>query len=294
MNFFEKHPNPILLIGITGTALSAIFVKYSDAPSMVTAAYRLLWTVLLMTPVIVFNKKFRTELTSTDKKTVFLCAVSGIFLALHFTLWFESLNHTSVASSTAIVCTEVIWVALGFRIFLRGTISAKAWISIFITIIGSLIIAMADASVGDSNLIGDILALAAAVFAAVYTLIGRYARESMTTTVYTYIVYFFCALSLCAALITSGTSFTGYGPSAIVVGLLLCVFSTLLGHSVFSWGLKFMSPAFISASKLCQPAVAAVFAFFLFGEAPSLPLIIGGIVTILGVFCYSKLESPQT
>lgn len=291
MHFFEKHPIPILVVGIVGTALSAIFVKYSDAPSIITATYRLLWTVLLMTPVIVLSKKFRNELKTANKKTVLLCAVSGIFLALHFTLWFESLNHTSVASSTAIVCTEVIWVALGFRMFLGGSISGKAWLSIFITIIGSLIIALADVSAGGNNLTGDLLSLAAAIFAAIYTLIGRFARESMTTTVYTYIVYFFCAISLCIALYASGLSFTGYGSSAIIVGLLLCVFSTLLGHSIFSWGLKFMSPAFISASKLCQPAVAAVFAYFLFNEIPSLLLVIGGVITILGVLYYSRIET---
>lgn len=291
MQFFEKHPIPILVVGIAGTALSAIFVKYSDAPSIITATYRLLWTVLLMTPVIVFNRKFRKELIAADKKIVILCAISGIFLALHFTLWFESLKHTSVASSTAIVCTEVIWVALGFRMFLSGYISGKAWLSIFITIVGSLIIALADLSAGGNNLTGDIFSLAAAVFAAIYTLIGRFARESMTTTVYTYIVYFFCAISLCIALCISGLPFTGYGSSAIIVGLLLCLFSTLLGHSIFSWGLKFMSPAFISASKLCQPAVAAVFAFFLFNEIPSLLLVIGGVITILGVLYYSKVET---
>ena len=291
MQFFEKHPIPILVVGIVGTALSAIFVKYSDAPSIVTATYRLLWTVLLMTPVIVLSKKFRKELITANKKTVILCAVSGIFLALHFTLWFESLNHTSVASSTAIVCTEVIWVALGFRMLLGGSISSKAWLSIFITIIGSLIIALADVSSGGNNLTGDILSLAAAIFAAIYTLIGRFARESMTTTVYTYIVYVFCSISLCIALGMSGLPFTGYGSSAIIVGLLLCLFSTLLGHSIFSWGLKFMSPAFISASKLCQPAVAAVFAYFLFNEIPSLLLIIGGVITILGVLYYSKVEA---
>lgn len=291
MQFFEKHPIPLLAVGIVGTALSAIFVKYSDAPSIVTATYRLLWTVLLMSPLIVFSKKFRKELITANKKTVALCAVSGIFLTLHFTLWFESLNHTSVASSTAIVCTEVIWVALGFRMFLGGSISKKAWISIFITIIGSLIIALADVSAGGNNFTGDFLSLAAAISAAIYTLIGRLARESMTTTVYTYIVYLFCAISLCIALYGSGLSFSGYGPSAIIVGLLLCLFSTLLGHSIFSWSLKFTSPAFISASKLCQPAVAAVFAFFLFNEIPSLLLIVGGIITILGVLYYSKVEA---
>ena len=108
----------MIVIGIMGISLSAIFVRYSQAPSVVTAAYRLLWTVALMAPVVFLSGPRREELFSTDKKTALLCAVSGIFLALHFVLWFESLRHTSVASSTTIVCTEVIWVALGFCIFL--------------------------------------------------------------------------------------------------------------------------------------------------------------------------------
>ena len=100
MKYLEKHPMIMIVIGIMGISLSAIFVRYSQAPSVVTAAYRLLWTVSLMAPVVFLSGSRREELFSTDKKTALLCAVSGIFLALHFVLWFESLRHTSVASST--------------------------------------------------------------------------------------------------------------------------------------------------------------------------------------------------
>ena len=109
MKLMEKHPLVMIIIGIAGISLSAIFVKYSQAPSVVTALYRLMWTVALMTPVVLGRKDCRRALRETDRKTVLLCGASGVFLALHFTAWFESLNQTSVASSTAIVCTEVIW-----------------------------------------------------------------------------------------------------------------------------------------------------------------------------------------
>ena len=266
MTFLEKHPMIMIVIGIIGISLSAIFVKYSEAPSVVTAAYRLLWTVALMTPVVLGKKEIRRELAGSDKKTVALCAVSGIFLALHFTSWFESLNQTSVASSTAIVCTEVIWVALGYCLFLKGRLSKTAVGSIAVTVAGSLLIALSDYSAGGNHLTGDGLALAAAVFSAVYTLIGREARKHMSTTVYTYIVYVFCALVLCISTAASGLSFTGYGAASVVVGFLLAVFSTLLGHSIFSWCLKFLSPSFVSASKLCEPVVAAMFAAVLYME----------------------------
>ena len=37
MKFLEKHPMIMIVIGIIGISLSAIFVKYSEAPSVVTA-----------------------------------------------------------------------------------------------------------------------------------------------------------------------------------------------------------------------------------------------------------------
>ena len=171
-----------------------------------------------------WKKRYLAELRQTDRKTVCLCAVSGIFLALHFTFWFESLSHTTVASSTAIVCTEVIWVALGFTIFMKGHLSRTALISIVITLAGSILIAFSDSAGSHGSLYGDMLALAAAVFVAVYTLIGRIARTEMSTVSYTYIVYGFCSISLVFALLVQGNSLFGHGKSPAVVGLLLSIF----------------------------------------------------------------------
>lgn len=291
MSYLEKHPMIMIVIGITGISLSAVFVKYSQAPSVVTAAYRLLWTVFLMSPMVWMKKEMRGELVAVDKRTVVLCAVSGFFLALHFILWFESLKHTSVASSTTIVCTEVIWVALGFCLFLKGKLSGKALLAIAVTLAGSVLIAYSDSSSGGNHLYGDLLALLAAIAVAVYTLIGRVARTTTSTTIYTYIVYMCSAVTLVVITVLQGYSLTGHGSSGVVVGLLLAVFSTILGHSIFSWCLKYLSPTFVSASKLCEPVVAAVFAAILFQEIPGVLQLTGGAVIIGGVIFYSRIEA---
>ena len=294
MRYLEKHPMILIVVGIVGISLSSILVKYAQAPPVVTAAHRLLWTVLLMSPVVFLSGSCRAELLHTDRRTVLLCIVSGIFLALHFTIWFESLNHTSVASSTTIVCTEVIWVALGWRVFLKGHLSKNACLAIVVTLAGSILIALSDSAGGGNHLYGDILALLAAIAVAVYTLIGRIARNTTSTTIYTYLVYLACAVTLLLMTFVQGFSLTGYGVSCIVVGLLLAIFSTILGHSIFSWCLKFLSPTFVSASKLCEPAVAAVFAVFLFHEIPGPLQILGGAVIIGGVIFYSRVESRES
>ena len=92
---------------------------------------------------------------------------------------------------------------------------------------------------------------------------------------------------------TQGSSLFAYGWSAVIVGLLLAVFSTILGHSIFSWCLKYFSPAFVSASKLCEPVVAAIMAGFLFGELPGWLQAIGGGLILGGVLWYSRIEAKQ-
>lgn len=289
MKWIEKHPMIMIVVGVMGISLSSIFVKFSQAPSAVTAAWRLLWTVAFLTPVALGKRPVRRELFQTPKKLLWLSILSGLFLAIHFVLWFESLQHTSVASSTTIVCTEVIWVCLGFCLFLKGKITRKAIAAIAVTLLGSVLIACSDSGSG-RQLYGDILALLAAIAVAVYTLIGRIAREKLSATVYTYLVYSACALVLTATCLVQGANLLAYGWSAVIVGALLAVFSTILGHSIFSWCLKYFSPAFVSASKLCEPVVAAVLAGFLFGELPGAVQILGGILILGGVLWYSRIE----
>lgn len=293
MKYIEKHPMIMIVVGIIGISLSAIFVKYSAAPSAVTAAFRLLWTVLLLSPAALGKREIRHEIMRMGLRNLILSALSGIFLALHFWTWFESLKHTSVASSTTIVCTEVIWVSLGYCLFMKGKLSGRAVAAIAVTLAGSVMIAFSDSMAEGAQLFGDMLALIAAVAVAVYVLIGKAVRKSLSTTAYTYVVYTVCAAALLLIAVFQGQTLFGYGSSAIIVGLLLAVFSTLLGHSIFSWCLKYFSPAFVSASKLCEPVAASIMAALLFGEMPAYMQILGGVLIIGGVLYYSRIEKTE-
>ena len=290
MKYLEKHPMIVIVVGIVGISLSAIFVRYSIAPSAVLAAWRLLWSVILMTPVVLGSSAVRKELAKADKKSALLSALSGIFLAAHFILWFDSLQKTSVASAATLVCTEVIWVSLGFCLFLKGRISKRAALAIGVTLVGSVLIALADSGAGEGHLEGDILAVLAAVCSAVYMLFGRSAQKKLSTTVYTYLVYGSCALVLLVVCLVQGTGLLVSGINPVVVGFLLALFSTILGHTIFSWALKFYSPSFVSACKLLEPVGAGILAVFLFGEIPALMALLGAVLILGGVRYYSRIE----
>lgn len=287
-SLYKVNPKLMLLAGVLGISFSSVFVKYSDAPSLIIATYRLGWTVLILLP-IVFTK-FRNELSQLRKSDVLWCTLSGFFLAVHFSVWFESLKYTSIASSTVLVSTEVIFAAIGFVLVFKGKINKMSILAISITFIGSVIIAMSDSGSGTNVLHGDALALLGAVVVAIYTLIGRKQRGHLSTTVYTFITYSACFTTLLIFDFATNTSIYGYGVKEIIIGLLLGISCTLLGHSVFSWCLKYLSPSFVSSSKLLEPVFASILAVFIYREIPSLLQFIGGMIVIGGVYMYSNYE----
>src|SRR5690625_352131 len=102
------NPYIAVVIGVISISTSAVLVKLADqAPSSIIANYRLLFAVILMTPIILL--KYRHEFRVINSKDWILALFSGLFLAAHFILWFESLNYTSVASSVVLVTLQPIF-----------------------------------------------------------------------------------------------------------------------------------------------------------------------------------------
>lgn len=292
-NLSKINPKLLLFLGVVGVSLSAIFVKYSSAPSLVTATYRLAWTVAILIPLSL--KKSLPEIKRFTKKEVFAAIAAGILFALHFTLWFESLKHTTIASSTVLVDTDVIFAAIGFCIFMHGRIPKKGIIAIGVTVCGGVITALAGGGEGISSFFGNMLALSAAVLIAGYTLIGRYARSrNISTTAYTLITYSSCLVTLLIFDFATGTPITGYGIKEILIGLGLAVFCNLLGHSIVSWSLKYLTPAYVSAVKLCEPVFSTILGVLIFREIPNAMQVLGAAIIIGGVYVYSAVENAAT
>ena len=277
----------IVLLGVMGVSLSAVFVRLSTAPSLVRVFYRVAWATALLTPYVLL--RCRAEIRRLTRRELLLCLCSGLFLGLHFSTYFESLRHTSIAVSVVLVNTEVLFVCLGTVLLLRERIPGRAWAAVGVAFAGSVVVAMADLT-GGGSLLGDLLALAGAAFCAAYTLVGTVCRRSgISTTVYTYFVYLSAAGTVLALNLASGQRLTGYEPVNLLTALGMAVFCTLLGHSVYSWGLKYLPPAFITTVKLVEPVYASIWGLLLFRERPTLPVILGGAVVIVGIALYCRV-----
>lgn len=284
----NRMPKLILMWGVFCGSLSSAFVKMAGAPSSVLATYRLGIAVLLLTPYVFMKEETRKELFSIKKKDLAFCMLSGVFFAFHLFSWFESLKYTTVTSSTVLCNTEVVFAAAGYILFFKKRLKKGEFAAIGIALLGTVIVASADQTGGGGAIWGDFLAALAAVLMASYTLIGTRQRDHMSTTIYTYILYFASFLTLLFVDLATQTPVLGYEPIDWMMAFCMAVFCNLMGHSIFSWSLKYLKPTYVSTVKLAGPVFASVTAFLLFDEIPGIVQVLGAVIVILGVGLYAR------
>ena len=274
-------PYIAIVVGVISVSLSAIFVKLSSAESAVIAFYRMLFSVLIMSPV--FLLKYKSELKLLQKRDWLFSVVAGVFLAFHFILWFESLNYTSVASSTVLVTLQPIFAFIGTYVFFKERVAFQSIVAVIVAISGSLLISWGDFRVSGAALYGDILALIACAFITGYLLFGQDVRKRLSLMTYTMVVYSVSTITLFFYVLFTGQSFGPYETVDWFWFLMLAIVPNLLGHTLFNWSLKWVSTNAISIAILLEPIGATILAFFIFSESLILSQVIGGIIVILGI-----------
>lgn len=285
MRFPPFNPYIAVVVGVIAVSTSAIIVKLaSDAPAGMIAFYRLFFAVLMMAPYIFL--KYKQELRSIMKRDWILATLSGIFLALHFILWFESLNYTSVASSVVLVTLQPIFAFIGTYFFFGERFSVAAIISMLITLFGSFIISWGDFHISGLALLGDILALLGAVTVTGYFLLGQKLRRRLSLMTYTFIVYGISSITLLLYNVVLGNNFFSYSSFHWGLFIALAIIPTFLGHTLFNWALKWMSTSTISMAIVFEPIGATVLAYFILGESVTYSQWLGGTIVIFGLFLF--------
>lgn len=281
-----------LWIGVIAVSWGAIFIRLADAPALSVSAYRLLFGALPVAGFAIARR--RRELARLSRSEWSLLALSGLALALHFATWIASLGRTTVASSVALVTTQPVWVWLLLTLLLREPVSRRGTIAILVATAGGFMIAGADISVAGGALVGDLLALAGGLFAAIYFIAGRRVRPTLSLGAYVGVVYSVAALGLVVAALVAGQPFGGFSGETWTMLLLLALIPQLLGHSLLNWSLKYLSAATVSVVILGEPVISAALAAPILGERPGILRVAGGAVILAGVYLAVREETAQS
>lgn len=280
------RPAPVLALAVFGASWAAVLFRLADAPPVTVAFWRLALSLLLPTiPALLLTGGWR-QLRASGRAEWAWMVVAGACLALHFITWFSSLGYTSVASSTVLLATHPLWVGVLSALILREAPGRLEWVGIAAAVVGAAIVGWGDLRAGSDSLLGDGLALLAALMLGVYVIAGRRVRPRLGLWSYVTVVYAVAAALTGMIAVASGVPLTGYPASTWWVFAALAAGPMLLGHTGFNWALRYVRAYVVSVLQLLEPIGATVIAVLILGrgEVPTANTVVGGAVILLGVW----------
>jgi drug/metabolite transporter (DMT)-like permease len=269
-----------MALGIVAVSFGAIFVRFaSDASPLAISAWRLSIAAIILIP-IAWMRKTRSL---TPKMTLW-CLASGAALALHFILWISSLSYTSVASSVLFVSTHPLFVGLGSYLLLRERPTCSLLIGASVALLGGTLIGFGDLQLAGTAVRGDLLAVGGGLMAAIYFMIGRHVRQTVTATEYAAVTYGTAAILVLAICGFTRTPVFGFSGATFGYLLLLGLIPQLLGHSTFNWVLKHLPASHVSILILGEPIGSGILALLFFREIPNGLNLVGATLILGGIY----------
>jgi len=272
-------------VAIVGVSFASIFIRWSESPPLVIAAYRMLLVSLILLPFAWHYSK--EELSRIDRRDLAILLVIGAILAAHFYTYISAVKMTTVASAILLATCHPVIVGILSILILKES-SKAILLGIAAGMAGLMVITLGD--LGGGNIDGDIVALVSGVFFSAYLLLGRVLRQRTSLITYVFVVFTACAGVLLAAAFITGQVMWPLPASELLIFLALAVVSTIFGHLVFNYSLRYLSASVISISYLGEPVGAILLAALLLGEIPSEYVLVGGAMMMVGIFLTARTE----
>jgi drug/metabolite transporter (DMT)-like permease len=274
-------------VAVAAFSWAGPLVRFTEAPALAISLWRLLMAVAVLVVVVSLRKEGWGPLRDLPARAWGLGVMAGVLLALHFWSWIASVQYTSIASSVVLVSTQPLFVALLSAAFLAENPRRGEWTGMLIAVAGAAWIGWGDFTLGGTALFGDALALAAALLAAIYYIVGRSLRAYVDIWTYVLVVYGTAATVLLAAvLLHPGVSLVqGYEGRDWLVFLALALGPMLLGHTGVNYALRYVRAYLANLAVLGEPVGATLIAWLLpaIAERPSSSTLVGGGLILLGI-----------
>lgn len=277
--------NGALVTAIVSISFAATLIRLADAPAIVIAGYRMLFSTIVLLPFVLSSKRALGELLGLTVRDVAFLSLSGLFLSIHFITWIASIFLTGVASSIVLVTMTPLFVAVFSLLALKERVPILFWIGLALAAFGALTIGGGDLCEGGVRWKGDMLALLGAIAAGGYFIVGSRMRRRLSLLAYVFPVYLSSTIFIFAAAFSSRVPVTGYRGMMYLYSLLLAIVCQIMGHTLFNWALKHVKATFVTLGVLGEPVGASAIAYIVLGEIPLPREAVGGVLIIAGLFC---------
>lgn len=274
-------PYMALVIGILALSLSAMFVRWADAPGPTTGFYRLFFAAFMLAP---FFAHRCLKYCTLDRTNVVFPILGGLFSALDLAFWNTSLDYTSASNATLLGNTAPLWVALVAMLVFREKLKKGFWLGLGLALCGAALVMSADFFIHPKIGIGDLMASAAGVFYAGYYLATQRGRQHLDPISYIWLVAVSASLGLLVINLALGFPLTGYTTQTWLVFLATALVSQIIGYVAVSYALGHLPASIVAPTMIGQPVMTTILAIPLLKEVPQPIQLLGGIAVLAGIY----------
>ena len=292
--FTRPSPAAVLGLSLLGISFAAPLVRLSDAHPVAIATWRLGFSLLIVAVALGLSGQWR-QLRRLGARDIAVASGAGLMLALHFWSWNTSVGLTTVAASVVLVNLQPVFVALLSAWWLAEPPERRQWMGIALALAGAGVIAgegFMDVVVatGHRPMLGNLLAVAGAVTAAIYYVIGRGLRQTIDLWAYVAVVYGACFVALLVIAALLGAPLTPQPPRELAIFAGLAIGPMLLGHTGMNYALRYLPAYVVNLTVLGEPVGATLLAAVIPGiaEVPTIATLVGGGLILGGVILAAR------
>lgn len=283
--FFD--PRLMLVASMTIFGTLGLFVRNISVSSEELALYRAVLAALLLTGFFVLSKQHIP--LSKVKKEIPLLLASGVAMGINWILLFQAYKYTTVSAATLSYYFAPVIVTVVCPFLFREKLTVKQIICFIMSTVGLvLIIGIGDVH-GDSNIIGILFGLGAAVFYATVILLNKFIKkvEGIHRTFLQFIaaIITLTPYVLCTSGITLGSLNNIGWINLLIVGLV----HTGITYCMYFSSLKELPGQKVAILSYIDPLVAVLISVTVLGETMTISQVIGGML-ILGFTLWNELK----
>lgn len=275
----------VLALAVLGIAVSGPLARMASAPALAIATWRMLLASVVVGSMLLAMGQHR-EWRGLARRDLLVACGAGALLAVHFWTWIASLSMTSVAASVLLVNLHPIVIVAGSALWLAERPRRGQIIGLALAVVGAAVVALGEPAasvVNARSALGNGLAIVGAVAVGLYYLAGRSLRQRLSLWPYVGLVYASCLVTLLLMAAVTGTPLWPYPSRTLAVFAAIAVGPMLAGHTGFNWALRFLPAYVISLLLLLEPLGAGAIAWTLFREAPTMSVVVGGVLVLAGL-----------
>jgi drug/metabolite transporter (DMT)-like permease len=274
-------------VSILSLSFSAIFVRWANAPGIVTGFYRMaIATALLAWP---FYRRVKAQ-GSLSRQGVRFAVLGGLFFMADLALWATGVVLSGATNPTLLANTAPLWVGLGALILFQERLQATFWVGLLLAMTGAVVILGLDSLRAVSFGVGTLFGLLAGIFYGGYFLITQQGRETLDSLTYFWPAAVSSTLGLLILCLALRQPLTGYPAFAYLNFLALGLVTQVFGYLAINHALGYLPASIVAPTMLGQPVMTAILAGPLLGEVLSLWQVLGGLAVLAGVYVVHRSQ----